>query len=148
MLVTSRGDPKQTTFAKNTLIWTLAGYALILVSWVIVNSILAGFGVTKWTGLRGETGEFERYFAFSTGHMLQDNEDKNWERSDAKGGGLKGLNVELSHPSWPEPQIRKITGNTQSAIVIDQPLFETMAEQTDIKIKYKIGGWWQFACGK
>lgn len=53
MLVTSRGDPKQTTFAKNTLIWTLIGYALILVSWVVVSSIFASIGVAKWTGLRG-----------------------------------------------------------------------------------------------
>lgn len=150
MLAMSRGNPGQSQKGKDILIWTLAGIAVMFVGWAVLNSLLSGIGVMKWTGLKAETGEFEAYVAHNTGgHVLTDNDidiksDKAWERSD-KGNGLQGFTVELSHPDWPEPQLRKITANLENSIYIDKPLFES--NQSDVRIRYKIGGWWQFSCG-
>ena len=151
MLAMSRGNPGQLQKGKDILIWTLAGIAVMFIGWAVLNSLLSGIGVMKWTGLRAETGEFEKYEVRTDGdHLLQDfdidkKSDEAWERSD-KGSGWKGLTVELSHPDWPEPQIRKITSNNEHSIRIDKPLYNTTQEK-GAKIKYKIGGWWQFSCG-
>ena len=151
MLAMSRGNPGQSQKGKDILIWTLAGIAVMFIGWAVLNSLLSGIGVMKWTGLRAETGEFEKYEVRTDGdHLLQDfdidkKSDEAWERSD-KGSGWKGLTVELSHLNWSEPQIRKITSNNEHSIRIDKPLYNTTQEK-GAKIKYKIGGWWQFSCG-
>jgi len=61
ILATSRGNPGQSQKGKDILIWTFAGLAVIFVSWLVVNSLFAGLGVTEWTGLQ------EGWWQFSCG---------------------------------------------------------------------------------
>ncbi len=51
LLATSRGNPGQSQKGKDMLIWTFAGYAVIFVGWMVLNSLLSGIGVMEWTGL-------------------------------------------------------------------------------------------------
>ncbi|MFY9457873.1 MAG: pilin [Candidatus Spechtbacterales bacterium] len=58
LLLTSRGNPGQAQKGKDMLIWTLAGYAVIFVGWMVLNSFLSGIGVMEWTGLTGGWWQF------------------------------------------------------------------------------------------
>lgn len=50
-IATSRGNPAQSQKGKDILIWTFAGYAVMFVGWMVLNSFLSGIGVVEWTGL-------------------------------------------------------------------------------------------------
>lgn len=51
LLLASRGNPGQTATGKRVIIWTLLGYAVILIAWVLVNTFLTGLGLEEWTGI-------------------------------------------------------------------------------------------------
>ena len=51
LILTSRGNPSQYQQGKGFIVWPLAGIALIMISWVLVNTFLMFFNITSWTGL-------------------------------------------------------------------------------------------------
>ena len=50
-IMASRGNPAQFTTGKNMITWALIGYIVILLAWVIVNTILTSIGVASWVGI-------------------------------------------------------------------------------------------------
>ena len=144
MLATSRGNPNQLQKGKDMLIWTFAGIAIIFVGWMVLNSLLAGIGVQKWTGLTGETGEFEAHYSDSPSDARLWDADRSgdnaWEDDE-----WNGFIIEINHPNFSETQVRTIVDTTSNTIFVDRPLVSYTQE--NLKLKYKIGGWWQFSCG-
>jgi len=141
ILATSRGNPGQSQKGKDILIWTFAGLAVIFVSWIVVNSLFTGLGVTKWTGLRGETGTFEDYTPSRMELVDRDRThlSEQWDPNE-----WRGFIIELEHSGWSRPQTRKITRNSARIIRIDEALPSITPGE---KINYKIGGWWLSPCG-
>ena len=140
MLATSRGNPNQLQKGKDMLIWTFAGIAIIFVSWMVLNSLLSGIGVMKWTGLTGENGDFETHFSDGRLWDADRSGDKIWKEDE-----WNGFTIEINHPNFSEPQIRRILDTATNTLFVDRPLVPYTQE--NLKLQYKIGGWWQFSCG-
>ena len=52
LILTSRGSPAQLTQGKDFIKWTLLGFAIMLISWVLINSIFSVLQLQEWTGLQ------------------------------------------------------------------------------------------------
>lgn len=50
-ILTSAGNPGRVNKGKELIKWALVGYALILLSWIIINTIFSLIGLAEWTGL-------------------------------------------------------------------------------------------------
>jgi hypothetical protein len=50
-MMISRGNPSQFSRGKSMVVWALIGYGIILISWVVVNTILTSIGVASWVGI-------------------------------------------------------------------------------------------------
>ncbi|MBI1888962.1 MAG: hypothetical protein HYS15_03490 [Candidatus Spechtbacteria bacterium] len=53
LFATSRGDAGQRAKATAVIRWAVIGYALALISWLILNSLFTNFGLKQWTGISG-----------------------------------------------------------------------------------------------
>ncbi len=51
LILTSRGSPMQFNQGKLFIIWALGGFVLILIAWIIINSIFAVLNLQDWTKL-------------------------------------------------------------------------------------------------
>lgn len=134
-LIISRGNPAQASSGKNILVYTVAGYALVLISWVVLNSLFSGIGVKKWTGLAGESGEFEGGGSCTEFTDL----DKAWAPNE-----WAGLSVTLKHPEL-APKTAIIKSNNNQMLTLETCV-NTEGKGLNT-FSYTIGGWWQFSCG-
>lgn len=50
-ILTSRGNPGQFSKGKNIIYWALIGYSVILLAWIIVNTILMFVGAASWVDI-------------------------------------------------------------------------------------------------
>ena len=50
-ILTSAGNPGRVTKGKDLIKWALIGYAIVLLSWIIINTIFSLIGLANWTGL-------------------------------------------------------------------------------------------------
>jgi len=50
-ILTSRGNPGQFSKGKNMIYWALIGYAVILLAWIIINTILMFIGTASWVDI-------------------------------------------------------------------------------------------------
>lgn len=144
MLLASRGDPGQSQFGKRLIVWSLTGYAVMLIGWAIINSVFAGIGIQQWTGLTGENGNME--FASS----CADNMCTIFQDTDKTEGSAwtvdewKNFVVVMEHSGWAEPKSASIASNTVDSLALETSI--DTEGQTIGGISYKIGGWWQLKC--
>lgn len=141
LLVTARGSSGQMDLGKKILLWVVVGYAIAFLGWMVLNSFFTIAGLKKWTGIVGESGNFDFVDAPITAPVTFKDSTKSWE-----GGEWVNLAVEINHPSWSGgPQIRQVATSTADSITVKEPLPEIVGLVSDTT--YTIGGWWQFACG-
>jgi len=139
-LATSAGNPTRTSLGKNILIYTFLGYAMMLIAWIGINSVFTGIDVKKWTGLRGESGSFESINVPRTTITDTDRTGPDaWEADE-----WNDFIISIRHPSWSDAEKRAITANTTDSITVNTALPAGAASD----MTYKIGGWWQFSCGR
>ena len=147
-VATSRGNQAQLTRGKDTIIWTLAGYAVILVGWMLVNSFFGGIGVKTWTGIGGESGTITGITraADKSGDTLFTKEAA-WE-DDEFNGMLITITKDPNHPEL-EGQSRKILDTFKDAVggrLHTEYWGDVVAPDGDES--FRIGGdWWQSTCG-
>lgn len=143
LLATSRGSPGQSKKGKDMLIWTFAGIAVIFGGWMVLNSLLSGIGVVKWTGLKADTGYLELYLA---GHPPRLAAYGRTGKKDWEDDSWNGFTVTIKHADFKGSIERRVIDTRGGNILyIDQPLPVEYEGKTNIR--YSVGGWWQLSCG-
>ncbi len=54
----TKGGPKLLSQARGIITATVVGLVIIFIAWVFLNTLLTYIGVTEWTGLHGESGNW------------------------------------------------------------------------------------------
>jgi len=165
ILLTSRGNPQQATKGKSILIWAVAGYAIIFVGWIVLNSFFAGIGVMKWTGIQGETITIQKVSGNLIWTSLDDldtqdlgsivleivassNPDLIGERRVIKriwDEFEDGPNTTSDCPDTPGDGTGTPSATDTHDCIETQSGWPNGVPQEGDKLK--IGGWWQFTCG-
>lgn len=170
MLVISRGNPTQTTLGKNAILYTFIGYAIILVSWLLLNSAFAGIGVKRWTGLKAEEIVLQKTYGKLLWTPKEDLDTRPRDEFEGLALTITGTGdptldgqtrriVKVWHEHTPMPNQTTVdcpdgdpgdlTGtsltNTHDCIEVDVALPNVASLPGTSKIR--IGGWWQFSCG-
>jgi hypothetical protein len=52
LILTSRGSPTQFNQGKLFIIWALLGFAIMLIAWILINSVFSVLKLQDWTGLK------------------------------------------------------------------------------------------------
>lgn len=141
--IISRGNPGQTSKARNAVIVALGGYALMFVAWIVINSIFAGIGVAEWTGFTPQTknGKItsssdkdpELYLDTLFVDIAVDNDQFNGLFIKTTSGGAAGESRKIVKTTWP-------------STIVTEDWGLTMPKSND-QFEIKVGGWWQFSCG-
>lgn len=140
LMLTSRGNAGQLDMGKKMVLWVLVGYAVAFLGWMVLNSFFAGAGLKQWTGVTAESGNFDFIDSPLSAPVTFHDTTKEWEDNE-----WSGLPIEIHHPSWDGPEIRQVATSTVTSITVKEPfpgIVGLVSETT-----YKLGGWWQFACG-
>ncbi len=143
VFATSRGSPQQVTNAKNILLWTLAGYAIVFVAWMVLNSFLSFVGAKQWTGLAGGWWQFSCSAQEAKKELAPQVISSPEAPVTPPRRGEEGVIPVSAPPVWPEPELLQWTkfhqGSWLSKINHRALTFQDSADENRQKI-WIIGG--------
>jgi len=136
LILTSRGNAHQFSMGKQMLLWTLIGLAVLVAGWVLFNSFFTYTGAKKWTGLTGEEGTITAV----SGSTFTVTVDDPWDANEWVG---LGFTITTSSNEDIIGMSRTVTSNSPTTATTESWGFDTPL----VGDMFRIGGWWQFACG-